>query len=354
MKSVGVTVTSLVAALETSSAEQQSPIRAFVVLTDGRETSGSDPVATARRWRDLNAAVYPVLVGSERRPKDIVVDALDVPPTAYLNDKPLAKVTLQASGFEGETLTVVLDETDGPTQTKSVAVPKRDSGLPPTISVEFPLDATKLGRHQFTVRTDVLKGETRDDNNARDFTLTVVDDKAKVLLVDGEARWEFRFLDGAFGRDERVRFERVLFEQPHMGVLNETFYPRRLNFGPLDTPIEKSPLSEFDLVIIGDVSPRDLPEPVLAQLEKFVADIGGTVVFIAGKRSLPLLYRSATLDKLLPLTNPRPVSSLDPADTPPHLRGCPPTATANAFYNWPAMPRRIVRRGNRSPDIRGP
>ena len=58
-ESIGVTVTNLVAALETSSVEQQSPVRAFIVLTDGRETSGSDPVATARRWRDLNAAVYP-------------------------------------------------------------------------------------------------------------------------------------------------------------------------------------------------------------------------------------------------------------------------------------------------------
>ncbi len=318
---VGVNVTNLVAALDATAADQQSPVRAIVMLTDGRETSGSDAVAAARRWKDLNAAIYPVLVGSERRPKDIVLDALDVPPSAYLNDKPLAKVTLQAAGFEGETLSIVLEEIGGATQTKSVVVPKSESGLPPSATVEFALDATKLGRHQFTVRTDVLKAETRDDNNSRDFSLTVIDDKAKVLLVDGEARWEFRFLDSAFSRDERVRFERVLFEQPFMGILGETFYPRRLNFGAIDTPIEKSPLAEFDLVVIGDVSPRDLPEPVLTQLDKFVSDIGGTVVFIAGKRQMPQQYHSATLDKLLPLTNPRVVSLLDPPTTPPHLRG---------------------------------
>ena len=318
---VGANVTSLVAALDASASDQQSPVRAFVVLTDGRETSGSDAVATARRWKDLNAAVYPVLVGSERRPKDVVLDTLDVPANAYLNDKPLAKVTFQAAGFEGETLSIELQEIDGAIQTKSVTVPKAGSGLPPVVSVEFPLDATKLGRHQFTVRTDVLKAETRDDNNSRDFTLTVIDDKAKVLLVEGEARWEFRYLDNAFGRDERIRFERVLFEQPFMGILGETFYPRRLNFGAAETPIEKSPLAEFDLVVIGDVSPRDLPESVLMQLDKFVSDIGGTVVFIAGKRHMPQQYRSATLDKLLPLSNPRVVSSPDPPTTPPHLRG---------------------------------
>ncbi|MCX7423043.1 MAG: hypothetical protein NT013_26400 [Planctomycetia bacterium] len=318
---VSANVTSLVAALDASAADQQSPVRAIVVLTDGRETSGSDAIATARRWKDLNAAIYPILVGSERRPKDIVLDTIDVPPSVYLNDKPLAKVTLQAAGFEGETLTVVLEELDGKTLTKSVTVPKPESGLPPAVAVEFALDATKLGRHQFIVKTDVLKAETRDDNNARDFSLTVIDDKAKVLLVEGESRWEFRFLDSAFSRDERVRFERVLFEQPFMGILGETFYPRRLNFGSGEGPIEKSPLAEFDLVVIGDVSPRDLPEPVLMQLDKFVSDIGGTVIFIAGKRHMPQQYRSATLDNLLPLSNPKVVSSLDPPTTPPHLRG---------------------------------
>lgn len=317
---VGQTVTNLVSALESSGAEQ-SPVKAFVVLSDGRETSGSDPVAVARRWRDLNVAVFPVLIGSERRPKDVVLDALDVPPVVYLNDRPIAKVTLQAAGFEGEFINVVLEKQDGNAETKSVVVPKSESGLPPTVTVEFPIDASQIGRHRFTVRTDVLPGETRDDNNSREFSLVVVDDKAKVLLVEGEARWEFRFLEAAYARDERIRLERVLFEQPYLGVLPETFFPQSLDWPGPETPIEKSPLAEFDLVVIGDVGTRHLPEPLLVQFEKFVSDLGGTIVFVAGKRSMPLQYRSPTLDKLLPLTNPRPTNSLDPPDTPPHLRG---------------------------------
>ncbi|MBC7815984.1 MAG: hypothetical protein IAG10_03690, partial [Planctomycetaceae bacterium] len=160
---LGKTVTNLVSALEPSSTEQ-SPIKAFIVLSDGRETSGNDPVAIAKRWRDLDVAVYTVLIGSERRPKDIVLDTLDVPPVAYLNDTPMAKVTLQAAGFEGESLTIVLEKVEGESQTRSVIVPKAESGLPPAVAVEFPIDATKIGRQRFTVRTDVLKGETRDDN----------------------------------------------------------------------------------------------------------------------------------------------------------------------------------------------
>lgn len=317
---LGPSITSLAAALETSSNEQ-APVKAFVVLSDGRDTAGSDPVTVARRWRDLNVAVYPVLIGSERRPKDIVLDALEIPPVVYLNDTPIAKVTLQAAGFEGETLTVVLEATDGTTQSKTAIVPKTETGLPPSVTLEFPIDATQLGRKQFTVRTDVLKGETRDDNNARDFSLVVVDDKARVLIVDGEARWEFRFLEAAFARDERVQLESVLFEQPYLGVLPETFFQQRLNWPGPESAIEKSPLAEFDLVVVGDVSPRHLSEPLLQHLEKFVAEMGGTVIFVAGKRSLPREFRSRTLDKLLPVINARPATSLEPPETPPHLRG---------------------------------
>ena len=319
-EAIGITATNLVSALQRTETDQ-SPIKAFIVLSDGRETFGSDPVTTAKQWRDLDVAIYTVLIGSERRPKDIVLDTVEVPPVVYLNDTPIAKVTLQAAGFEGESLTIVLENDGGESQTRSVFVPKAESGLPPTVTVEFPMDATKLGRKQFTVRTEVLKGETRDDNNSRDFSLVVVDDKAKVLLVEGEARWEFRFLEAAYARDERVQLERVLFEQPYLGVLAEPFFPHRLNWPGPETPIEKSPLAEFDFVVIGDVAPQDLPEPMLVQLEKFVSDIGGTVVFIAGKRHLPMQYQSPTLDKLLPLTNVRTVNSNDPPDTPPHLRG---------------------------------
>ena len=42
----------------------------------------------------------------------------------------------------------------------------------------------------------------------------VADDKARVLLVDGEARWEFQYLRNALARDPRVAVDAVVFRQP--------------------------------------------------------------------------------------------------------------------------------------------
>ena len=44
------------------------------------------------------------------------------------------------------------------------------------------------------------------------------DARAEVLLVDGEARWEFRYLRNALARDPRVALEAVVFRQPGAGA----------------------------------------------------------------------------------------------------------------------------------------
>ena len=50
--------------------------------------------------------------------------------------------------------------------------------------------------------------DTRPENNARQVVVNVSPDKAKVLLVDGEIRWEFHYLHTALVRDEAIKAER--------------------------------------------------------------------------------------------------------------------------------------------------
>jgi len=68
------------------------------------------------------------------------------------------------------------------------------------------------------------RGETREDNNDKNFAINIVDDKSHVLLVEETARWEFRYLHNALERDKRIDLQQVLFEQPYMGLLPEPFF----------------------------------------------------------------------------------------------------------------------------------
>ena len=301
-----------------ASNSESSPLIGVVLLTDGRDNSGNDPVALARRLGDASVPVVPILIGSEFRPKDLSIGDLDYPSTAFKGDRPVLNAIVNTFGFESESVTVTLERAGDEANSQTCQIVA--NGQP--AAVKFELDAAEAGHYQYTLRTDVRPDETREDNNERRFAMSVVDDRARVLVLDGEARWEFRFIDNALERDERVDVKRVVFEQPYLGVLPQTFFPNRLTVPSDSDDLLDSPFADLDMLIIGDVRPSDLSRTAWELIDKFVSESGGTVVFVAGKRYLPLAYRSDVVDRLVPLTGLHPVSiGGGSAKTSPEQRG---------------------------------
>jgi hypothetical protein len=303
------------AALTTATGGDDSTLMGVVLLTDGRDNvdaTAKRAVAAAARLGYRKAPVFPVILGSVLRPTDISIGELKYPEAAFKDDHPQLKARVNTPGFEGRKVVVILDR-EGGEPLKKVVTP-----IGPETDVTFDLEAKKIGRHKYKVRVDVQPGETRKDNNQKSFAMNIVNDKVRALLVEGEARWEFRFIDNALQRDERVEAKRVVFRQPYLGVLPKTFFPRRLDLPAKADDLEKSPFAEPDLLILGDVSEAELTEKGWKLIERFVSEAGGTLVLIAGKEYMPLGHRSQTLQALLPVTDLRTIN-----DTGPQAEGSP-------------------------------
>ena len=63
----------------------------------------------------------------------------------------------------------------------------------------------------------------------------------------------------------------------------------------IDSPREHLPagpeaLAAYGCIVLGDVSPEQLPPADRKRLEQFVAERGGTLVIVAGKRYMPMAY----------------------------------------------------------------
>lgn len=294
------------------------PLVGVIVFSDGHDNVHDNPQKFAAQLASSAVPVHTVLVGSERRPKDLAIISIDYPEKVFQDDDPIIKATLRTSGFLGERMVVKLtgdpDSTFAPLQQEVTVTGDLEE-------VSFKLSDLLQGRHHFRLATDVLPGETRDDNNDREFSLDVVDDQAHVLLVEGEGRWEFRYLQAALERDERVDLQTVLFDQPYVGVLPETFFPRSLPGlnGPNNGP---TPFARFDAVIIGDVSPVQLNLNAWTLLDRYVREEGGTLILTAGHRSFPRAFNFGQVADLLPVENLREVNLTDPRQTaPPEQRG---------------------------------
>jgi hypothetical protein len=217
--------TDLSAPLEYALTESEGePLLAVILLTDGRDNGGHDSSGFASRLGNILGPVFPVLLGSRLKPKDLAIGSLDYPQTVFKTDKPVLKATLHVSGFEGQPLVIKLTPKDG------VPIEQTITPAGSQVEVSFPLPAKELGRYEFTLSTDPQPGETRQDNNSQQLAMAVIDDKVRVLVLEGEARWEFRYLDNALKRDPRVDLFSVVFEQPYLGVLEDTFFPRTLTW----------------------------------------------------------------------------------------------------------------------------
>src|SRR5690606_21741922 len=124
--------------------------------------------------------------------------------------------------------------------------------------VTFEITPEEVGRQNYVLRIEGELEETRDDNNEKAFSIKVLDevsDESRVLVLEGEARWEFRYLHTSLTRDEHVTLETVVFRQPYLGVLPGTFFPRELPL-PDEAAADAasdSVFADYDVVIIGDV-----------------------------------------------------------------------------------------------------
>jgi len=305
----------------------ETPLAGIVLFSDGRDNTDPEGNRLLQQVATLGVPVYPVMIGSQERPRDLAVGEVEYPRTIYQEDTGAITAQLRTTGFEGEELTVTLEHVDHPelTQTKEIRPDDRSA------EVTFEIEPTEVGRHSYVLRLEGELNETRDDNNEKSFAIKVLDevtDESRVLVLDGEARWEFRFLDTSLTRDEHVSLDTVVFRQPYLGLLPGTFFPREL---PLPNPADadaakESVFAKYDVVIIGDVPASQLPQVAWEQFDRFVREEGGTLVMTAGRNHFPRSYQSPLLADLLP------VSDIQPVSLPPELQIGPPAQ--RGYHLW--------------------
>ncbi len=306
----------LVRALERSE-PGKGDVLGIVLLTDGQHNTGEPPTAKAKELGERGLPIYPVALGARQPPPDAAIVSLHAPPAVFKDVEVPIDVQFKVTGLKAQDVLVELHRTGKEKKLLAQRTIHHD-GKDRTYVETFPVEMDEVGTQTLTATVkplDPQTQETRSDNNSRLTTLNVADDKAKVLLIDGEARWEFHYLQSALKRDRTMQVESVVFHQPR---LDDRRSPEELQ--KMGSPKQKLPegpdaLADFDCIILGDVAAAQLPLPERARLERYVAERGGTLVVLAGKRSMPLSYPEVEaggepdpLRKLLPVEGLRVVS----------------------------------------------
>ena len=297
---------------------KQKGLLGIVVLSDGQHNWGEGPSHLADHLgggtNRQAIPVYTVVCGAHLPPVDLAITSAKASPaTVFKHGSAMIEVRLVANGIPPGRIKLTVrypEVNDLPNRPPIIEWIDYDgSGAPAPVTIPVRMDRAARETMRISAEAEPASGEKIverfPENNSKEVTINVAPDKAKVLVIDGEARWELHYLRTALLRDEMMETRSVVFDQPRMNDLT-TEAERALKLPELTMP-GGDDLQRNDCIILGDVSPEQLSQKDCLLLEKYVADRGGTLVILAGKRSMPIDFMNgdSMFTRLLPIDFPR-------------------------------------------------
>lgn len=282
-----------------------APPTAIVILTDGQTTRGESLSEVAPLAARKGVPLYTIGVGDDTPPRDIALSDLVVDDVVFVGDTVRFEAKLSSRGFVGRPITVRLLE--APPDSGDSAL---DQGVEvASVQVEAPVDGQAIpfelvyrpeetGRFDFIVVAETQPREDRIENNRLRRTIAVREDKIKVLLVDGQPRYEYRYLKTFLERrPESIDLQVVLqTADPEYSAQDIVALP---NF-PTATEGDDG-LFGYDVVILGDADPLYFSASQLQSISDFVTQEGGGLIFTSGEFFNPVSYQGTPLETVLPV-----------------------------------------------------
>jgi von Willebrand factor type A domain len=276
-----------------------APPSAVLLLSDGQTTDGEPLARAAELAARKGVPLYTVGLGSPEPARDLELTELLVDDVVFVDDLVRFQAKLLARGFEGQEVTVRLRERPpgaagdaAGREIETVKVKAPPDGQP--ARVELRHRPKETGELVYTLEIDPRPRELQTDNNRIERTVNVRKEKLKVLLVDGEPRYEYRYLKNYLEREETIDLSVVLLS-------SDPEYSAQDRSALATFPASKDDLFAYDVVVLGDADPSYLSASQMHNIAEFVTSKGGGLVFIAGDNFNPLSYRGSPLETLLPI-----------------------------------------------------
>jgi len=283
---------------------------AVVILTDGINTEGpplGDGAAYAAR---KGVPLYLVGMGDERPVRDVKMTDLLVDDEVFVNDVVYFEAQLTSAGYQGRQAQVVLRRQGQKADLARTAVALGPDGQ--SQQARLPYRPTEEGEFTYVLEVEPLEGELRTDNNRQERTVRATNKRVRVLLVQADPSWEYRYLRGLDRAESQDAARAKAADQtPDRAIdLHVVLHSADLKHSEQDRavlqggfPVQKEALSQYDVIILGDANPQTLEPSMIQGLVDFVEQpkSGGALIVIAGPKYTPLAWRNTPLARLLPI-----------------------------------------------------
>ncbi|MBC8127216.1 MAG: hypothetical protein H8M99_08765 [Gloeobacteraceae cyanobacterium ES-bin-144] len=270
--------------------DQQDNLRAVVLFSDGDYNLGQPPVAAAQKLRQRGVPLFAIPVGSRARLPDIEILSVSAPSYGIIGENVQIPFVIRSS-LDRQVRTIVrLRDESGREHTKDIVIPPNAETYD---SILWRLE--KEGSSTLNLSIPVADGELIATNNSREFTIAGRQEKIRVLVIESQPRWEYRFLRNALSRDPGVELSCLLFH-PALGPGGGRDYIQKF-------PEKLEDLAKYDVIFIGDVGVTNdqLTKEQCTLIRGLIENQASGVIFMPGSLGNQFSLLDTDLADLMPV-----------------------------------------------------
>src|SRR6185437_12899126 len=255
------------------------PIGAVVLLTDGDDNSGGIDLDTIAALRNRRIPVHTVGLGAEEMPHDVEIDDATVAPRAMADSRLTATVAFHQQGYAGQKAMLSVRDKQKLLSSRQITF----SGNGKNQSETLLFNAGDAGAKALQFSIDPMPGEENRLNNGVARLVNVTSDKKRILYVEGEPRWEYKFIRRAEDDDKLVQVASMLRTTENKIYRQGINDPKELANG---FPSNTDDLFGYQAIIIGSVEAGYFTPTQKDLIRQFVDRRGGGLLLLGGRFAL--------------------------------------------------------------------
>ena len=278
------------------------PIGAVVLLSDGDDNSGGIGADAISALRARHIPVHTVGFGRERAERDVELDDAVVAPRALADSRLAAKLTLHQRGYAGAKINLTVRDVSA-SQVKVLASRTISLGPDGNLQTEtLMFDIGGVGARTLQITAALLPGEENTANNTLTRLVNVGSERRRILYLEGEPRWEYKFIRQAEQDDHMVQIASIVRTSENKTYRQGISDPKELADG---FPSRPEDLFAYQGLIVGSVEAGYFTLGQQELIREFVDRRGGGLLLLGGQFALADGgWNASKLTDLMPATLP--------------------------------------------------
>jgi len=252
------------------------PLSGLVVLSDGADNASAAVGDELLSLKARSVPVFTVGIGAERFDNDVEIERVELPRQVLQGSSFIATVLVRQRGRAHQKVPLVVQDGGQDIAREEIVLPSDGSSVPVRVPVTVKTPGARTLRFHIPIQT----GEQVAQNNERLALVDVRRRREKVLYIEGEPRYEVRFVREAVEADSNLQLVLLQRTAENKFLRLNVDGPNELSGG---FPTGRAELFKYRAIVLGSIEASAFSQDQLRMLADFVSVRGGGILFLGGR-----------------------------------------------------------------------